>query len=692
MKYSITDLLSIYLPKNIRKTRDNLSDFQGRVAPYANSIRLYDVIKDTVEYLNISPSNTDLSLTTTATNVTVNSSNGTDATIAAATTSTAGVMSATDKTNLSALITLSGVSAGQTHLGTFSGSIIPDNTTIKAALQSLETSISGISYTLGNLSSSTSAITVVGGSNAVIGSGVTLTLNPSNISLSNLGGSLNLSQLSTAEATNGQVIMFNGTNYQPTTLASITTHNSLSSIQGGTTGQYYHLTLSGYNAVENFPQLSLAGRDATGTGLLQAITLSHSLTFSGTNSISLVNDSTSPGNSYYYGTNSSGTKGFFTLPSTVTQVTTSDSSDIDFTTTNPTTTPLITASLTTTGVTASSYGSPSQVATFSVDSKGRITTATSTSISIMASQVTNLTETTQDMLATFLQAGSGVTLTYNDSLNTLTIDATTPNEVIDDRVASLLQAGSGITLTYNDPSNTLTISATGTGYSTVQDDGTPYTQRTALNFKGYGLLVNDDNVNLRTEVQLNTNLQLYASLTGIGMIAKDAQGVAYEVEIEGGTGINVASGLGVLGNPTISLNHLGIENLVDPNADKIMFWDDSVSRMQWLTLGTNLSITGTTLNAAGGTGTLPPTADTGDFLFFDGTNWTQITPVRNTQINNTGNIVTLPSTPLANTPLTLYINGLLKEPVEDYTVSGATVTLAMNLVITDKVTTIYYTT
>ena len=72
MKYSITDLLSIYLPKNIRKTRDNLSDFQGRVAPYANSIRLYDVIKDTVEYLNISPSNTDLSLTTTATNVTDN--------------------------------------------------------------------------------------------------------------------------------------------------------------------------------------------------------------------------------------------------------------------------------------------------------------------------------------------------------------------------------------------------------------------------------------------------------------------------------------------------------------------------------------------------------------------------------------------------------------------------------------------
>jgi len=38
--------------------------------------------------------------------------------------------------------------------------------------------------------------------------------------------------------------------------------------------------------------------------------------------------------------------------------------------------------------------------------------------------------------------------------------------------------------------------------------------------------------------------------------------------------------------------------LVDPNADRILFWDDSAGAMTWLTLGTNLSITGTTLDAA----------------------------------------------------------------------------------------------
>lgn len=40
--------------------------------------------------------------------------------------------------------------------------------------------------------------------------------------------------------------------------------------------------------------------------------------------------------------------------------------------------------------------------------------------------------------------------------------------------------------------------------------------------------------------------------------------------------------------------------LSDPNADRIMFWDDSAGVVDWLTLGTNLSITGTTLNASGG--------------------------------------------------------------------------------------------
>lgn len=39
--------------------------------------------------------------------------------------------------------------------------------------------------------------------------------------------------------------------------------------------------------------------------------------------------------------------------------------------------------------------------------------------------------------------------------------------------------------------------------------------------------------------------------------------------------------------------------LTDPNADRILFWDDSAGAMTWLTVGTGLAITGTSLDATG---------------------------------------------------------------------------------------------
>ena len=45
-----------------------------------------------------------------------------------------------------------------------------------------------------------------------------------------------------------------------------------------------------------------------------------------------------------------------------------------------------------------------------------------------------------------------------------------------------------------------------------------------------------------------------------------------------------------------------IAGLADPNADRILFWDDSAGSYAYLTPGTNLTITGTTIDAAGGAG------------------------------------------------------------------------------------------
>ena len=71
----------------------------------------------------------------------------------------------------------------------------------------------------------------------------------------------------------------------------------------------------------------------------------------------------------------------------------------------------------------------------------------------------------------------------------------------------------------------------------------------------------------------------------------------------------VSTGTGLTGGPitstgTISLSHLGLESLTDPNADRIAFWDDSAGAFEWLTVGSGLTITGTTLESTGSGGTV----------------------------------------------------------------------------------------
>lgn len=57
-----------------------------------------------------------------------------------------------------------------------------------------------------------------------------------------------------------------------------------------------------------------------------------------------------------------------------------------------------------------------------------------------------------------------------------------------------------------------------------------------------------------------------------------------------GTGLNLTT-------TDLTFNHLGLQSLSDPGADRIYFWDDSGNTSQWLAVGTGLSITGTTLSA-----------------------------------------------------------------------------------------------
>jgi hypothetical protein len=91
--------------------------------------------------------------------------------------------------------------------------------------------------------------------------------------------------------------------------------------------------------------------------------------------------------------------------------------------------------------------------------------------------------------------------------------------------------------------------------------------------------------------------------------------------------------------------------LGDPNADRVLFWDDSAGSYAWLEMGANLSITGTTLNATGGSGS-PGGSDT-QVQFNDGGAFAGDSEFT---WNKTNNTLTFGDSTLTNTSL---IKGLV---------------------------------
>lgn len=102
------------------------------------------------EYVDgITGVSTNISLDISNIDIDILSSSGTGATLTGATASYAGLMTAEDKNNLTDLIGLTGMPAGADHLGTFTGTTIPDSQSIKGALQSLETAVEAASLSAG---------------------------------------------------------------------------------------------------------------------------------------------------------------------------------------------------------------------------------------------------------------------------------------------------------------------------------------------------------------------------------------------------------------------------------------------------------------------------------------------------------------------------------------------------------------
>jgi len=124
----------------------------------------------------------------------------------------------------------------------------------------------------------------------------------------------------------------------------------------------------------------------------------------------------------------------------------------------------------------------------------------------------------------------------------------------------------------------------------------PKSGQTSLDLGTTGLRF--DNAFLTATNTNNLTVNTSTTLTGTVNIGS----VSLEEYIEDITGGNLTAGTGIAvayndtaGTGTVSLSHLGLQSLTDPNADRIAFWDDSDGSFNWLGLGGGLSISGTNL-------------------------------------------------------------------------------------------------
>lgn len=171
-----------------------------------------------------------------------------------------------------------------------------------------------------------------------------------------------------------------------------------------------------------------------------------------------------------------------------------------------------------------------------------------------------------DKVPYFTGSGTAAVATYNASARDFTQETWADDQlwVADSSSAgtprTLPSCSTGATdkLLYNSSTNSFSCgtdqTSGGTGYTTIQEEGSALTSRSTFNFIGTSFTATDNSGSSKTELTADTDLDALASNSTNGVWARTGAGTGSARTITGTTNeITLTNGDGVSGNPTVSL-------------------------------------------------------------------------------------------------------------------------------------------
>ena len=243
----------------------------------------------------------------------------------------------------------------------------------------------------------------------------------------------------------------------------------------------------------------------------------------------------------------------------------------------------VTINLDNTTVSAGSYGSATDVGTFTVDAQGRLTAAGTTSIAIPSTQVTDFAEAAQDAIASAFAAGtqSGLTVTYNDTAGSFSLNVNDPVITLSGDVsgsATMTNLGNvTITTTIQPNSVALGTDTTGNYIATL-------TQGTGVTITGSGTESATPTISIGQDVATTANVT-FNNVTSTGNVTIDGN-----LTVAGNTVLITTQTLAVQDN-LIYLNKEATETITNAvgNGTTVIY---TVSGTNTLDVGMTVDITG----------------------------------------------------------------------------------------------------